>query len=355
LSARGIEVTTVTTNHDGGARTLAVECGKALSANGATRWYFARNLQFYAVSMGLSRWLKRNIAQFDIVHAHGLFSFAPVMAARIAKRAGVPYVLRPFGVLNRYGMTQRRPLLKQMSLALLERPLIEAASAVQFTSRAEQAEAALLNLQCKSTVIPLGIDTSNISKTTTGRHKAELDRPRILFLSRIDPKKNIEALLGAVSRLKAKYPNLVLDIAGDGVPEYVQTLKSRASDFGIADRVCWHGYVADQAKVDLFASATLFALPSFSESFGIAVIEALAAGLPCVVSRDVAVHEEIEKAGAGAITGTDADSIVNGLEAVLSNESGLPQMRLAAVRLAENFSLPIMGERLEKLYRSVLQ
>lgn len=354
LSTRGIEVTTVTTNDDGGAGTLAVACGTPVPTDGATRWYFPRDTHFYAVSLGLSRWLHRHIEQFDVVHIHGLFSFAPVAAARIARRAGVPYVLRPFGVLNRYGMTERRPLLKRLSLAVLEGPLIEAASAVQFTSRAERQEAAVLNLQCKAVVIPLGIDTSGSTKpSANGGSDRTADGPRILYLSRIDPKKNLEALLAALGRLQARYPDIVLDIAGEGAPNYVQKLQSLASDLGVAGRVRWHGFVADRAKADLFAGATVFALPSFSENFGIAVVEALAAGLPCVVSREVAVHEEIAEAGAGAVAGTDADAIASRLDAVLSDKSRLPAMRAAALRVAEGFSLPVMGERLERLYRSI--
>jgi glycosyltransferase involved in cell wall biosynthesis len=354
LCARGIEVTTITTNDDGGTRTLAVECETPISTNGVVRWYFPRDTAFYAVSIRLARWLKHNIHQFDIVHAHGLFSYAPVRAAKIAKRAHVPYVLRPFGVLNRYGMTQRRPWLKQISLTFVERPLIESASAVHFTSRAEQLEVADLKLNCKATVIPLGIDVGTIArKMTSGRYSDHPDGPRLLYLSRIDPKKNLESLLGALSRLRVSRPDFILDIAGDGQPDYVSSVKKLVSDLQISDRVRWHGHVDDRGKIDLFLGATAFVLPSLSENFGIAVVEALAAGVPCVVTREVAIHDEIEKAGAGVIVGTDSESIALGLDDLLSNKSRLKQMRSAALRVAETFSLAAMGERLENLYQSM--
>src|SRR5262249_31427496 len=158
LADRGIEVTTVTTNHDADGRTLPVLCGQPVATPSATRWYFPRTTVVFKTSAGMARWLGDNIDAFDIVHAHGLFSFAPVTAAYLARRAGVPYVLRPLGVLARYGMTRRRPVLKKVSLALIERRLIESASAVHFTSAAERAEAEALGLNCRSVVIPLGID-----------------------------------------------------------------------------------------------------------------------------------------------------------------------------------------------------
>ena len=158
LTARGIEVTTVTTNDDGDARTLAVPCGVPVATPCATRWYFPRSTVFFKVSVGLGRWLRENIAAFDVVHAHALFSFAPVAAAFLARRAGVPYVLRPLGVLAPYGMTRHHPFLKKASFALIERRLLESASAVHFTSSAEQAEAEALGLKCNGVSIPLGID-----------------------------------------------------------------------------------------------------------------------------------------------------------------------------------------------------
>jgi glycosyltransferase involved in cell wall biosynthesis len=105
LAERGIEVTTVTTNDDGNSRTLPVLCSEPVATPYATRWYFPRTTLFFKVSIRLAQWLRANVADFDVVHAHALFSFAPIASAFIARQAGVPYVLRPLGVLSRYGMT----------------------------------------------------------------------------------------------------------------------------------------------------------------------------------------------------------------------------------------------------------
>jgi hypothetical protein len=74
---------------------------------------FDRNIAFYRVSAGLGLWLKSNVGTFDVVHAHALFSFAPTAAAFLARRAGVPYILRPLGVLAPCGMTGHHPFLKR--------------------------------------------------------------------------------------------------------------------------------------------------------------------------------------------------------------------------------------------------
>jgi glycosyltransferase involved in cell wall biosynthesis len=354
LTARGIEVTTVTTNDDGDARTLAVPCGVPVATPCATRWYFPRSTVFFKMSLGLGRWLRGNIAAFDVVHAHALFSFAPVAAAFLARRAGVPYVLRPLGVLAPYGMTRHHPFLKKASFALIERRLLEAASAVHFTSSAEKAEAEVLGLKCNGVSIPLGIDLNGSRQNPIDREK-QYNAIDLLFLSRIEPKKNLEGLLHAVSLVLSKYPNITLNIAGDGDPKYIDSLQSLARRLAIDGHVNWLGYVKSDRKSDILAAACIFVLPSYSENFGIAVAEALAAGLPCLVSHGVAISDEIAKAGAGIVVGTAPVEIAAGIQKILDNGVGMAAMSAAARTLAASaFSIDAMGARLEALYRDIL-
>ncbi len=353
LTARGIEVTTVATNDDGNARTLAVPCGIPVVTPSATRWYFEKNTNFFKVSIGLARWLHENIRTFDVVHAHALFSFAPVVAAFLARRAGVPYVLRPLGVLAPYGMANRHPFLKKASFALVERRLLQSASAVHFTSLAEKTEAEALGLKCNGISIPLGIELADPLKRPNWRGPD--DAVNLLFLARIDPKKNLESLLRALHLVVATHPNIMLSVAGDGDPNYVETLKTLARGLAIDGNVNWMGYVDGGKKSDLLAAAHAFVLPSFSENFGIAAVEALAAGLPCLVSRGVAVSREIDQAGAGFVTGTTPGEIAAGIGRILDSRTQMAAMSMAARELAANaFSLGAMGIRLEALYRDIL-
>jgi len=352
LHARGIEVTTVATNDDGPGRTLDVPLGRPVATADATRWYFAKNAEFYLPSLGLARWLKAHIADYDLVHVHALFSFPPVAAAYFARRAGVPYIIRPLGVLAKYGMTQRRPLQKRYSLQLIEKKLIESAAAMHFTSAAEQAEAETLRLKFNSVIVPLGV---GVSDEAADPHKAH-EPFRLLYLSRIDRKKNIEGLLEAFASILKKGHRAQLSIAGSGETGYVDSLKQRAQTLGIAPQVSWLGYVEGERKATAFAEADAFVLTSYSENFGIAVVEGLAAGVPCIVSRGVATAPEIEAAGAGIVVESNPDSIAAGLEKLLAQKQALPKMSAAAKGLAaRNFSLGAMGERLETLYRRVIE
>ncbi len=350
LAARGIDVTTATTDHDGPGRRLDVRCGEPVAMPHATRWYFPVDIDFYTVSFGLGRWLMNNVRGFDIVHAHALFSFAPGSAAWLARAASVPYVLRPLGVLANYGMTQRRPVLKKLSFALLERGLLESAAAVQFTSRLEQAEAAELGLKCNGVLIPLGIEIDAASVRPPQARAPFV----LLFVGRINPVKNLESLIAALASLIAAGVPVRLQLAGDGNDAYVATLKALADRQGVAGAIDWLGFVDGARKADLLRRAYAFMLPSFSESFGIAAVEALAAGLPCIVSHRVAIAGDIGDAGAGLVTGTDPESIAAGVRALAGRPGRHATLSAAAYRLAATrFSIATMGERLADLYRVI--
>jgi glycosyltransferase involved in cell wall biosynthesis len=319
----------------------------------STRWYFPLDLELYKISIGLRSWLKRNLKTFDVVHAHALFSFAPIVAASMARKMGVPYVLRPLGVLSRYGMSSRRAFQKKLSLGLVERRLLEAANAVHFTSMDEQSEAEAMGLKCNGQVIPLGI---NIGSKEIVRSRWQVgEQVTLLFLSRIDPKKNLEGLLQALTLEPLRKMDLRLLVAGDGEADYVSKIKEMADRLGISGRIEWLGYVDGARKADALASSTVFVLPSYSENFGIAVVEALGASLPCIVSSGVAISVEIVDAGAGVVSEVGAASIGECILAIVRNQNDYDRMSIAARSLAiKQYSIEVMGDRLEGLYRSIV-
>jgi glycosyltransferase involved in cell wall biosynthesis len=356
LSGLGVAVETATTNDDGPGRRTRHETGQPLAENNVTRWYFAKQTEFYKVSLPLWRWLRAHVARFDVVHLHAVFSFASLAAAWQARRHDVPYIIRPLGLLNQYGMTQRRSWLKQHSLRWLEGPLLRDATAVHFTSAAEQQEAELLGIPLRSIVIPLGIESvaEGNAERFLARHPELRGRKRVLYLSRLDPKKNLEGLLEAISVVSRHVESVSLLVCGGGDPGYATQLQALASRLGVERDVLWLGRVEGDTKADVLAAADVFGLPSFSENFGVSVIEALAAGVPCVVSPGVAVATEIQQAGAGTIVEPQGPAIAEGLLSLLQSDAARGAASQRARRLAaERFSAARMGERLVNLYGDV--
>jgi glycosyltransferase involved in cell wall biosynthesis len=359
LSEAGAQVTTLTTDHDFGPLTGP---GAPTAPSGVRRIYAHKWLTPYKVAPGLVPRLVQAVREHDVVHIHALFSFASTAAAWAARRSGVPYVVHPIGTLSGYGLRTRRPWLKSLSLALVERPMLQAAAAVHFTSRPELDEAQATGLPMpRATVIPLGVDAAEDADIRQSAAGAELQakvpagRRILLFLSRLDPKKNLEAVIDAVALSPVLRASCTLLVAGAGEAAYVAALQRRAAAAGVADITVWLGHIDGAHKRAALAAADVFVLPSFSENFCIAAIEALLAGVPCVLGQGVAVADTIEKAGAGAVTDPEATAVAGALERILAADAALKDLTAERARslAAREFSTALMAQRLIALYTAV--
>ena len=361
LPAYGIECEIATTNDDGAGRhtnhPLGVPVTPSFNERGR-RWYFRKNLDFYKCSWSLAGWLSRSTRNYDLLHIHALFSFSTIAAAWAAKRSGIPFVVRPLGTLSLYSLRERRPWLKRLSLRFLERTLLANAAAVHFTSESEMYEAQELGIRMRCAVIPLGLQFEpSVSELVANREFPTLSNSTyLLSLSRVDPKKNIDGLIDAFALIASDYPQLSLVIAGDGDSAYLQSLMRRTTTTALMHRVFWVGNVEGERKQALLQRARAFVLPSHSENFGIAVVEALGAGLPCLISDRVAICRDVVAAGAGLACSTDAADIAEKMKLLISDDSTLRAMRGNAVALAsERYSLEAMGRDLSDLYNAILE
>lgn len=360
LAGAGVRVEVATTDDDGPGRRMAVPLGQRLARDGYGVFHFAKQTEFYKVSWPLSRWLRAHVAEYDVVHVHALFSFASTYAAWAAHRRGVPYVVRPLGVLNRWGMQHRRPFLKSVSFRCLEEPLLRRAAAVHYTSRQEQREAEQAGVQAPAALIPLGIDLRPFERLPDkgaflARFPVAHDRALVLFLSRLDPKKGLDLLLPAFALARRRRPDALLVIAGGGQEAYVARGRELAGRLAIADAVLWTGPLDGALKLAALAAAQVFVLPSYSENFGLALVEAMAAGLPCISSTEVGIAPDLSAARAGLVVPCEVGALTQALERLLADRGLAGSLGAAARRLArEQFSLEAMGERLMKLYRQLL-
>jgi len=357
LRAHGVEVETATTDDDGPSRRIVRPSDTPIEENGVIRRYFPKRSEFYKVAPGFARWIGRHVRDYDLVHIHALFSFVSVVAARAARRAGVPYVVRPLGVLNRYGLANRRPWLKRLSLQFIEGPVLRHAAAVHFTTEAERVEAEALDIRLRSVVIPLGLKRESEEKPELFlAHFPQLRGKRcVLLMSRLDPVKNIEGLLEAFKRLQADWPEARLVIAGGGEAGYAAGLKGLAEELRLTDKVVWTGHLDGELKVSALTTAQMFVLPSFSENFGIAAAEALMAGLPCVLGEGVAIAGEVAAAGAGLAVEPNPENIARGIITVLSDSALRAAMGgRAAAFSREKYSVEAMGRGLLRLYEGIL-
>jgi glycosyltransferase involved in cell wall biosynthesis len=344
----GMDVHVAATDDDGpGQRTPPASV--PFTEAGVTYWIFPRQTRFYLFSFPLTRWLWRHAREYDVIHIHALFSYSAIAAALSAARAGVPYIVRPLGTLNRWGMLNRRRWLKKWSYRLIETRILRGAAAIQYTCEQEAGEARELGVPDTGIVIPNPVDLCGIASVPPGRNPA----PTLLFLSRLDPKKGLELLLAAFARVRSQYPAAVLVIAGEGPEVFVDGLKQQSRKLGTESAVVWAGFLQGESKSQALARADVFVLPSHSENFGVAVVEAMGAGVPVVVSDQVGIHCEVAAAGAGLVTQCTVDSLAAALLLMLQEPALRASMAKRAVALAQTFSRESVAQQLAEVYARI--
>lgn len=286
------------------------------------------------------------VGRFDLAHVHGLFALPPSAAMAAFRARGLPYVLRPCGMLDGWSLAQK-PLQKRAWRALIEDANLRGAAAIQASTEHEaDAVRALLPSALRDRVVVL---PQGVGRPVPGTGRAPHARPYVLFLSRIAKKKGLLRLVEAFERLAPAHADLDLVIVGPDEGGHRAEVEARARPLG--GRVVFAGAATGDAKSDWLAHAELLVLPSEDENFGVVVIEAAHLGAPVVVSRAVGLAPAVVAADAGLVSDADPIALARAMDAVLGNRARFVP-GLAA--LARQHDWGPIGQRLVQLYRDVL-
>jgi len=341
-SSEGHEVTIYTTNLDYPKGYLEVETNCPLEQDGYTIWYFHAELQFYGFSSQLFKKLLSSIKNFDMVEIHGIYRFPQTVAAYIARFHRVPYIICPHGALDPFLYAQKRNYwLKRLYEKNVDFPNLNHASAIHYTAEQEYELTKPLKLKAPHFVIPWGLhleDYTACSKAGSFKERYGLDEKRIiLYLGRLNFKKGLDILIDAFGRLCKDHSDTVLIIAGPDNEGYSTQLRSWIAERDLQTQVVFTGLLLGQAKLDAFQDADVFVLPSYTENFGITIIEAMACGLPVVISDKVNIWREIQRAGAGLVTACDASEVFHAIAQILDDPAKAVEMGIQGKELAHNY------------------
>lgn len=319
----------------------------------------------YRHSSALRPWLDENVTRFDAIFVHGLWQNHG-RAIHIATRDhNVPYFIYPHGMLDPWFRRAYpgKHIKKWLYWQLVERHVMSDAAAVLFTCEEERrlARRSFSPFQCVERVVnygtagaPAGNAASQLHAWRT-RYPELHDRPFLLFLGRIHPKKGVDLLLHAYQELAARNPTPpALVVAGPAEnQELVQHLQKLAKSLPPGARVIWPGMLVGDEKWGALRSAEAFVLPSHQENFGLAVAEALAAGTPVLLSHQVNIWREIIADGAGLA----APDTEEGTTALLEDWRTLSAAARAEMRLraAESYANRFNIEAVARSFLSVVQ
>jgi glycosyltransferase involved in cell wall biosynthesis len=251
------------------------------------------------VPQGFASALARDTSKDTVAHIHGLWRYPSLVGAPLLRRLGVPYVMSVHGLLMP-GPLRHRGVPKRVALRLLEKRNLEAAAAVLVSSRLERAGLERLNLHLANVVeVAPGLTRAATDFLWRTVRPAATVRKVILCVARLHPIKRISELLAAFATLASDNPTWDLHVVG---PEEDSTYARQLRDFvdtaGLSKRVSFAGVVNGEALWLRYLSADLFVLPSSTENFGLAVLEALTAGIP-VIATTGTIWSELPEVGCG--------------------------------------------------------
>lgn len=275
-------------------------------------------------------------------------------AARFARERGIPYSVRPAGSLSRWMLAQKR-WKKRLGLAIGYRSMIDGAAFLQALNKDESHEISFFRPRSPVEVVPNGIFPEEISPLPErgafrARHP-ELAADRfVVSVGRLHYSKGYDILVPAFARALRSVPDLRLVIIGpDGGRR--DDLLATARRLGVSDRVHLIGPIYGRIKFEALVDASLFCLPSRHEAFSNAIVEALAAGLPCVVSPS-AHFPEIAEHRAGLIVPIEEAAVGAAIVDILGDREGAAAMGLRGRDLAHSFLWPEIATRLATLFGS---
>lgn len=315
-------------------------------------------LKAFMPSPALTRWLWQHLNEYDLLHTHYLFCYPSTSAMMVARWHQVPYVARTIGQLAPWALNQSR-LKKRLYSTLQERKNLQRAAAVHCTASAEAYDVEHFGVSTAKLVLPLGVNPVALypqaSQQLRQRYSLSATSTVVLFLSRLHEKKRPDFLLRVFAQLQPKFHNYHLILAGSGDSRYCSYLQTLAHTLEIADNVTFTGFVSGVDKDLLLQGSDLFALPSYSENFGIAIAEALAVGLPTIITPNVQIAPDIEAAQAGLVVPGHLDDWKTALAAVLKSTDLRSQLSHNGQQLAQTrYSWPTITQQLTQSYQEIL-
>jgi glycosyltransferase involved in cell wall biosynthesis len=357
LLDEGVETLVVSTDADGPGR-LDVPLGRETRYEAVPALFFPRQWsEAYKLSLPLARALRTLVLRFDVVHVHAVFSHACLAAAAACRRHGVPYVVRPLGTLDPWSLQQKR-LRKRVLWHLGVRRMLACAARIHYTTESERRLCEeTLGLE-RGVVVPLGVGREFTPGPESGALRGRIpelgDRPFVLVLSRLHPKKALETLIAAFAAAAGEQTAYHLVLAGSGEEDYVRMLRAEAARRGVGGRVHFPGWLSGPEKVDALRAASLVALASKQENFGVSAAEALACGRPVLVSSAVNLAPEIEDAGAGWVTELGETAVAASLREALRDPGALCARGQAGARLADRrYRWPRICRELVSVYEAL--
>jgi glycosyltransferase involved in cell wall biosynthesis len=310
-----------------------------------------------AVSLSFARALG-TVKNIDLVHIHQLYRFPQSAAAWFCRRHGIPYCIQPHGSLAPvlYHKRERR-IAKRLFEALIEKRNLQKAAGLIYTAEGERDAVDFLHLAPPAFIVPNGLHLDAFDTAASGfRACYGLEQKELIaWMGRVVPVKGLDILLKAFAEIARQRPQAVLALIGPDPQNYAATLRQLIFDLKIPpDRVLFTGMLQGKEKLAALAEADIFVMPSYTENFALAAVEAMAMGRPVVVSSGVKIAPAIAQSGAGLVVEPEVDKLRYAICRVLDDAPMRQNMGNAARALARRYDWSKVVGTLEDAYQAMI-
>ncbi|MGI8557693.1 MAG: glycosyltransferase [Solirubrobacteraceae bacterium] len=313
---------------------------------------FPRRLAF---SPSLYREAQRVVSRYDVVHIHNLWQFPQYAGYRAALKAGVPYIVSPHGALDPYLRMYGRAR-KRLMTGLWQGEMLDKAALIHVTTAEELELIRDIAPHVPRAIVPPGVYVHEFSvlpprEAFRTSHLKGFEGPVILFLGRVTYKKGVDALIRAFAHARSA-ADCRLAVVGPDDEGLLPGLQSLARELGIEQDVIFTGPLYGDDRLAALSGADIWALSSHTENFGIAVIEAMAAGLPVVISPAVNLASDITEAGAGLVAALEPDRFGQALAELAANAGLRTRLCKEGQKFAARYDWSAIAHRLMDMYRT---
>lgn len=309
---------------------------------------------------GLDGIIGDHVADADVVHIHAMWEEVQHIAAVEARRSRKPYFWRACNAIS-WPIMQKNYWLKRGVLAWRLKRDLNGAAAMHYATANERDETAWLGLKPPTIVEPNGVDVAarpGFGDDFRRRFPQLLAKRILLFVGRLNEEKGLDVLIPAFARARGKAAGAwsLAIVGSDPGRPYRATVEAMVRSCDLTNSVVLTGHLEGQAKADAYAAADLFVLPSRSENFGNVVLEALATGVPTIVTRGVGLAKDVESMGVGAVAEYSVDSLATVLGEWMSDDARRERLsEHCQTSVADRFSWRRIAERWRQHYQAVMK
>ena len=351
LVKNGVEVNVITTN--AGLDSTIYKPNKWHNIDNVKVMYFNFfGYIHYNFSISLFIYLINNVKNFDVIHITAVWNFPVIAASTACWLSNKKYIISPRGTIYKETIELKSSYFKKIYYFLFAKFSLQNAEYIHFTTNDESEKVlSYLKLKAKPLVIPNGIELVDNQIIITKNNSEKY----FLFLGRLSKKKGIDILLDSFAEFKKNNKSHKLYIVGPDEENYKLHLEHQIQILGLESEIIFKSLTQGEEKNLLYKNAEAFVLTSYSENFGMTVVEAIQNNCAVIISDKVGIYKDLEKYNASIVCKLDKISIKNALEKMtINDESKLEMIKNANTCINELYEINAISKKFIKIYNDIL-